>query len=133
MASKPTPTQEKGAEKPRYKLLQRSAFQEVGVVRGKEVIPLSDVVLDPEEQPLAQALSGPFGGRGQPERVPLIIEFDGIPDEHMEPVNAAAEERFNNIDELKAKAHAEATTKRKSGKRRSPLDELTIVGPTPTA
>jgi hypothetical protein len=65
MASKPTPTQEKGAEKPRYKLLERAAFQEVGVVRGREVIPLSDVVLDPEEQPLAQALSGPFGGRGQ--------------------------------------------------------------------
>jgi hypothetical protein len=64
--------------------------------------------------------------------VPLIIEFDGIPDGHMEPVNAAAEERYNRIDELKAEAHAEATKKRKSGKRRSPLDELTIVGPAPT-
>lgn len=130
MASKPTPTQEKGAEKPRYKLLQKAAFVEVSVVRGREVIPLSDVVLDPEEQPLMQQLSGPFGGRGHAERVPLVIEYDGIPDEHMEPVNAAAEDRFNRIDELKAEAHASATKKRK---KRGPLEELTIVGPAPAA
>jgi hypothetical protein len=132
MASKPTPTQEKGAEKPRYRLLAKAAFTEVAVVRGREVIPLSDVVLDPDEQPLANQLSGPFGGRGAAERVPLVIEYEGIPDEHMEPVNASAHDRFDRIDELKAEAHAEAQKRRRSGKGRSPLDELSIVGPAPT-
>lgn len=113
-------------EPPRYRLLQK-AFLTCKVKQGEEWVPYADVLLDPEEQPVV-GLSGPFGGRGPVQRQPLIIEFAGIPDEHLEPLNDAAHYMMDHIDELKAHAATEAG-KRRTKRGNNPIDALTVIGP----
>lgn len=104
----------KSNEPARYRLTQKAFLSGVRVRKGRDWIPYDDVLLDPEEMPLAQNLSGPFGGRGDAERVPLEIEYDGVPGHYMEPLNDAA--------------HA-MVQKHHRGARLNPIDALTIVGP----
>lgn len=115
-------------EPPRYKLLEKAFLAGVKVQKGKDWIPFDDVLLSPEDQPLAHALPGAFGGRGDPERVPLIIEYLGVPDQHMEPLNEAAEWMMEHIDELKEQLRAERVRSQKGVRTRNPVDALTIIG-----
>lgn len=115
-------------EPPRYRLKERAFFCEVKMKRGREWVPYADVLLDPEIMPLASPLSGPHDGVSGGERMPMEIEFLGIPDEHMEPLNDAGHWMLENVDMLKQKASEQAA--RKGGKKgRNPIDSLTIVGP----
>lgn len=118
------------AEPPRYKLLEKSFLSGVKVLRGRDWMPFDDVLLNPEEQPI-QNLSGPYGGRGEPERAPLLIEYEGIPDEHMEPVNEAGNWMLDNVDKLKEHARMDrAKSTGSAGRRnRNPVDSLSIVSP----
>jgi hypothetical protein len=111
-------------EKPRYRLLERAFLSGVRVRRGRDWVPYDDVLLDPESMPLAAQVSGPFDGVGG-ERQPLEIEFDGIPGEHMEPINEAAQWMSEHVEELKK----EARSKRKATGKRSVIDQLTTIGP----
>jgi hypothetical protein len=111
---------------PRYRLLEKAAFTNIKVKQGDEFIPLQDVVLDPEEQPMLQQLSGPFGGKGTPKRMPIEIQYDGIPDDHMEPLNESAEWMLDHVDELKAHFAAVRTGRRR--RRADPVEALSIVG-----
>lgn len=113
-------------EKPRYKLLQKAWFTDVGVVTPRNgVVQMNDVLLDPEEQPPTERLSGPYDGKGGMERVPLVIEFEGVPDEHMEPLNDPAKAKYDRIDELKAEAAKGRKTTRRS--RLDPISDLSMV------
>lgn len=113
-------------EAPRYRLLQKAFLNGVKVRKGKDWVPMDDVLLDPESMPLAAQLSGPHDGSGG-ERMPLEIEFLGIPDEHMEPLNDAARWMSEHIDEMKERARQQSLQKGKG--KRDPIDALTIIGP----
>lgn len=116
----------KFSEPPRYKLLEKAFFGAVKVRRGRDWLPLEDVLLDPEAQPLENKLNGPFDNKEGGERVALEIEFEGIPDDHMEALNDAANWMMDNVDALKEKARlATPQTKRR---RRDPVDALTVMG-----
>lgn len=115
-------------EPPRYKLLEKAFLGDVKIKQGEDWVPYNDVLLDPDEQPII-GLSGPFSGRGTPQRQPLLIEFMGIPDSHMEPVNKAAEWMMDHIEELIAEAQKAGIKARGHRGRRNPIDALTIVGP----
>jgi hypothetical protein len=117
-------------EKPRYRLTERAFLSGVRVRRGKDWVPYDDVLLDPESMPLATALSGPFDGVGG-ERQPLEIEFDGIPGEHMEPLNEAAVWATEHAEELKKEARLQRS-KRKGAAKLSVIDRLTEIGPDAT-
>jgi hypothetical protein len=114
-------------EPPIYRVMEKAYMSGIKIKQGNDWVPYDDVLLDPEAQPLANQLSGPYDGKAGGERVPLIIEFRGIPADHLEPMNEAARWVCDHIDELKRHAEAEALKSRK--KRGSPIDALTIVGP----
>lgn len=117
----------KFSEHPRYALLEKAHFPNVKVQQGDEWVPMQDVLLDPEEMPFEQALKGPFGPRaGTPKRVALKVEYDGVPDDHLEPLNEAAEWMLEHVDELKA--YFAANRPKGRGRRRDPVDNLVIVG-----
>lgn len=103
----------KQPEAPRYRLKEKAFMSGVRVQRNGEWISLDDVLLDPEEQPMANRLAGPYDGREGVERMPLIIEYDGIPGGHMEPLNDAAIAMFE---------------KHKNKILGNPIDALSIVG-----
>lgn len=115
-------------EPPRYKLLEKAFLGEVKIKEGEDWMPYTDVLLDPEEQPII-GLSGPFGGRGTPKRQPILIEFAGIPDSHMEPINEAGNWMLDHVEELIAEAQKAGIKARGQRGRRNPIDALTIVGP----
>jgi hypothetical protein len=79
--------------RPKYRLTEKSF--------------IDDKFLDPETRPIADEDTG--------ERLPLLVEYDGIPGPHMVPVNDEAV--------AMAKAHPRAY--------RNPIDDLTIVGTPP--
>lgn len=114
---------------PRYRLLEKAFLSAVKVKRGRSWIPYDDVLLDPTTQPMATTLSGDYDSNGDPDRVPLEIEFEGIPDDHMEPMNEAAEWMMDHVDQLKAEASTARNAATKARRRnRNPIDDLTIVG-----
>lgn len=117
------------SEAPRYRLLEKAFFSAVKVKSGRDFVPYADVTLDPNEQPIANKLSGPFDNKGGEERLPIEIEYEGIPDDHLDPLNDAAEHMYLNVDELKAKAMAEAAKNRRTLRRRDPIEAMTVIGP----
>lgn len=119
-------------EAPRYKLLEKAFVAGVKIRQGKDWVPFDDVLLDPESMPFIAKLSGPFGGLGDAEREPIMIEYLGIPDDHLEPANEAAEWMFDHIDELKTRALAMAANRQTKRRRRDPIESLTTIGPNAT-
>lgn len=119
-------------EAPRYKLLEKAFMAGIKVRQGSDWVPFDDVMLDPESMPFLNKLSGPFGGLGDAEREPIMIEFLGIPDDHLEPANEAAEWMFDNIDVLKDRALAMAASRQTKRRRRDPIESLTTIGPNAT-
>lgn len=123
------PSAPKFKQAPRYKLLQKAFMSGILIQHGDDWMPFDDVLLDPEAQPFLNKLSGPFGGRGDAERQAINIEFKGIPDEHMEPLNEAADWMMDHIDELKDRALKAAHERRTTRKSRNPIEALTVIGP----
>lgn len=137
-AAKPAPepiilglpdTAPKFKQAPRYRLVEKAYMSGILIQHGDDWLPFDDVLLDPEAQPFVNKLSGPFGGIGDAERQPINIEFKGIPDEHLQPINEAAEWMFDHIDELKDRAMKLAHERRGKRKTRNPIEALTVIGP----
>lgn len=120
-------------EAARYRVLEKAFMSGIKIRHGNDWMPYDDVLLDPESQPLMQKLSGPFSGRGDAERVPIEIEFEGIPDYHLEPLNDAANWMMDHVEELETEARrvsmAQTRMRGRTRGRRNPIDALTVIGP----